>query len=73
MLAKEGAGTRELADLFSSYTAVRSSPFAMTISKLPRLVGKGRTGIDKRRLERDLQMLTHEILFGITNVLSKVV
>lgn len=66
MLAKEGAGTRELADLFSSYTAVRSSPFA--ISKPPRLVGRGRTGVDVRRLERDLRMLTRGILCGITNV-----
>lgn len=69
MLAKEGAGTRELADLFSSHTAVRSSPFAMTISKLPRLVGRGRMGMkrERDRARKSFARASSEILCGVTS------
>lgn len=43
---------RELVDLFSSYTAVRSSPFTATISRPPRLVGRGNTGGKRRERDR---------------------
>lgn len=45
---------RELADLFSFHTAVRSSPFAATISRPSRLVEGGKTGgRDMRETEVD--------------------